>query len=126
MRYQHFEPNPIRSGAGDCVIRAICKAEGQDWGTVYMDLSVEGMALGELPNSNMVWDSYLRRQGYKRYAIPNTCPDCYTVGQFAEDFPIGKYILGTGTHAVTVQDGVIYDSYDSRDKIPLYYYFKGD
>lgn len=126
MRYQHYDPNPVRTGAGDCVVRAICKAENKDWGTIYIDLSVEGMALGELPNANMVWDSYLRRQGYKRYAIPNTCPDCFTVGQFADTYPVGTYILGTGTHAVTVRDGVLYDSYDSSNKIPLYYYFKGD
>lgn len=126
MRYQHYEPNPIRTGAGDCVIRAICKAENKDWGTIYMDLSVEGMSLGELPNANMVWDSYLRRKGYKRYAIPNTCPDCYTVEQFAADYPVGTYILGTGTHAVTVRNGILYDSYDSSGKTPLYYYRKGD
>lgn len=123
--YKYYEPNPIRSGAGDCVIRAISKAEGEDWHTTYIQLAIEGMTLGELPNANLVWDSYLRRKGYKRYNIPNTCPACYTVGQFARDYPVGTYVLGTGTHAVTVHDGDVYDNYDSTAKVPLYYYFKG-
>jgi hypothetical protein len=31
-------------------------------------------------------------------------------------YPVGTYILGTGTHAVTVRDGTVYDSYDSSGK----------
>lgn len=125
MKYEYYNPNPVAANAGDCVIRAICKAEGKEWELVYTELCVYGMVYGDLPNANEIWDRYLRDKGYKRYAIPNTCPDCMTVAQFAADNPIGTYILATGTHVVTVQDGTIYDSWDSSLKIPIYYYFKG-
>ena len=75
-----------------------------------------------MPNSDSVWGSYLRSKGFERAIIPNTCPDCYTVADFAADHPTGTYVLGTGTHAVTVQDGVIYDAFDSSNEIPIFYY----
>lgn len=124
MRYEYYQPNPVSPNEDDCVIRAICKATGKDWDTVYMELCVEGMKRGTWGNVNHVWDSYLRSNGYKRYAIPNTCPECYTVGQFAEEHNKGIYTLATGSHAVTIQDGVVYDSFDSRQRVPIYYYTK--
>lgn len=124
MRYEYYQPNPVSPNEDDCVIRAICKATNKDWDTVYMELCVEGMKRGTWGNVNHVWDSYLRNNGYKRYAIPNTCPECYTVGQFAEEHNKGIYTLATGSHAVTIQDGVVYDSFDSRQRVPIYYYTK--
>lgn len=124
MRYEYYQPNPVSPHEDDCVIRAICKATGKDWDTVYMELCTEGMKRGTWGNVNHVWDSYLLNSGYKRYAIPNTCPECYTVGQFAEEHPKGIYTLATGSHAVTIQDGVVYDSFDSRQRVPIYYYTK--
>ena len=124
VKFEYYQPNPVSPNEDDCVIRAICKATGKDWDTVYMELSAEGMKRGTWGNVNHVWDSYLRSNGYKRHTVPDTCPDCYTVSQFAVDHPQGTYILATGTHAVTVQNGNVYDVFDSRQKVPIYYYEK--
>ena len=43
---------------------------------------------------------------------------------FGRDHPQGLYVLATGTHVITVIDGDYYDSWDSGDKIPLYYFKK--
>ena len=40
------------------------------------------------------------------------------------DNPEGKYLLATGTHVVTVIDGDYYDTWDSGDEIPIYYFTK--
>lgn len=122
--YKYYNPNPRRRDAGDCVIRAICKAEDKDWETVYTELSLEGFSSGDWGNANSVWDKYLRDKGYKRHTIPNFCPDCYNVGDFAEEYTEGVYIVSTGTHLCTVVDGTLYDAYDSRDKTPIYFYSK--
>ena len=45
-----------------------------------------------------------------------------TVREFAKDHPEGKYILGTGTHAVAVIDGDYIDTWDSGDEVPIYYF----
>ena len=36
----------------------------------------------------------------------------------------GTYILALSGHVVCVQDGVIYDSWNSENEIPLYYWVK--
>lgn len=126
MAYQYYQPNPHNKAVGDCVIRALCKAFDDDWYNVYAQVTLHGYALCDMPSSNAVWGHFLKDQGYKRYVIPNTCPDCYTIGDFVEDNPIGTFILCTGTHVVTAQDGCIFDSWDSSSEIPVFYYRKDE
>lgn len=121
--WREYNPNPRgKRNAGDCVIRAICKATNQKWGAVFAELSLIGYYFGDWGNSNAVWDEYLRKKGFNRYILPNTCPYCYTVADFAKDHPNGIFILGTGKHAVTVVDGVYFDNWDSGQEMPIYFY----
>ena len=115
-------PNPNNKYTGDCVIRAICIAEDKEWDDVYLELMVKGYAMKDMIESNELWNSYLHGLGYSRYIIPDTCPDCYSVREFAQDHPQGRYILGTGTHAVAVINGDYYDTWDSGDEVPIYFY----
>lgn len=122
MAFVFYNPNPKGSFVGDCVIRALSKALGANWYETYTELAIQGYAMGDMPSSNSVWGQYLMSKGYRRYIIPNTCPDCYTVRAFCADNPRGKYILATGTHVLTVVDGDYYDSWDSGNEIPIYYF----
>lgn len=105
-------------------MRAISKATGKEWGETYLAMAVEGYLEGDMPSANAVWGAYLRRIGYKRYIAPDIFPDCYTVGRFADEHPKGTYILALSGHVVCVQDGVIYDSWNSENEIVLYYWQK--
>lgn len=78
----------------------------------------------DMPSSNAVWGEYLKRNGFTRHIIPDTCPSCYTVGAFCEDHPYGAYMLATGTHVVAVIDGNYIDTWDSGNEIPIYYWKK--
>ena len=124
--YVYYNPNPRGLWyAGDCVIRAISKTEGEDdWEKIYTGLSAYGFMIGDWANNNGVWDAYLRDNEYKRYICSNDCPFCYSIGDFAREHPTGTYIAATGKHAVAVVDGVIYDSWDSSGETPIYYYRK--
>lgn len=120
----YTNPNPINRTIGDCVIRAIAIATESTWEKSYMDLCMEGLEMADLPNSNAVWASYLKKLGFRKGIVPDTCPDCYTVADFAEDNPYGLYILCTGSHVVTIIDGNIFDAWDSSSEIPIFYFYK--
>lgn len=123
--YVIFANNPRNNfRAGDCVIRAISAATGDSWEKIYADLSTEGFYIGEWGNNNGVWDGYLRSRGFKRYICPNECSCCYSIADFAAEHPNGTYIAATGRHAVAIIDGNYYDSWDSGNEIPIYYYSK--
>lgn len=80
--------------------------------------------MADMPSSNHVWGTYLVGEGFSRRVIPDTCPDCYTVKDFANDHRWGVYVLATGDHVVAVEDGDYYDAWDSGDEIPTYYFQK--
>lgn len=118
----YYNPNPYGAKTGDCVVRAISAATKQDWDKTYTGLTFQGFVLKDMPSSNYVWAEYLKSKGFERKVIPNTCPVCYTVEDFASDHPRGVYVIGTGTHCVTVIDGNIYDSWDSRGEVATCYF----
>lgn len=119
-----FNPSPTGRRVGDCAVRAIAKALDVDWEKSYMMLVANGFGMGDMPSSDSVWGSVLRQHGFYREAIPNTCPDCYTVRDFCNDNPEGVYVLGFGGHVATVVDGNLYDSWDSSDEIPIYVWYR--
>ena len=121
-----YNSNPFKKRVGDCVIRAIAKALNQPWEDIYIDLTLQGLSMGDLLSSNSVWGAYLKNKGFVREIIPNECPDCYTIKDFCAEHPNGTYVIGTGTHCVCVVDGCLYDTWDSSEEVPIYYYKKGE
>ena len=119
-----YNPSPVGRNVGDCSVRAVAKALDTDWETAYALIAMNGYLMADMPSSNAVWGAVLRQNGFSRYAVPNTCPDCYTIGDFADDHPHGVYVVGTGNHVCTIRDGVVFDSWDSRSEIPQFYWSK--
>ena len=122
--YRHYNPKPTGARVGDCTVRAISKATGEDWARTFCGLCAEGMRLCDMPSANHVWGAYLRRRGFRRHALPDACPDCYTVADFCREHPSGVYVLAISGHVVCVQDGDYYDSWDSGAEAPAYYWQK--
>ena len=119
-----YNPNPAGAKVGDCVVRALSKALGQDWEQTYIDLCVEGCLRCDMPSANAVWGAYLRRKGFEREIIPNTCPDCYTVEDFCADYPQGVDVLALDGHVVSVVDGQYFDTWQSGREVPIYYWHR--
>lgn len=124
VTYTEYNANPRNKRVGDCVVRALSKALSQSWEETYVGICVQGYVLKDLPSANAVWGQYLRNKGFTRHTLPDNYVSNYTVADFAHDHPHGTYILAIDGHVVCVQDGVIYDSWDSSQEIPIYYWAK--
>lgn len=122
--YIEWNNNPVGRRVGDCSVRAVSKALDIDWEKAYAMIASNGFAMGDMPSSDSVWGAVLRQNGFRKQAIPNTCPDCYTFADFAKDNPRGTFVLGTGSHVATIVDGDLYDSWNSSDEIPIYVWYK--
>lgn len=126
MAFIEYNPNPTGRKVGDCAVRAVAKALGVDWEMAYVLIASNGFAMGDMPSSNSVWGAVLRQNGFYKMAIPDSCPDCYTFKDFAQDNPSGIFVLGTGSHVATVVNGDLYDAWDSSDEIPVFVWFRKD
>ena len=122
--WNFHNPNPKGKHIGDCTVRAISKALGKDWDSTFMSLAIQGFLMADMPSSNAVTTAYLKGCGFKRKTIPESCEDCYCINDFCRDHPSGTYIIGTGSHLTTVIDGELWDSWDSRNETPVYYFEK--
>lgn len=121
----YYNANPKKRRVGDCVVRAIALILGQTWEDTYIGVCKQGLHSYDMPDSNSVWADYLNRHGFVRKSLINTCPNCYTVKDFCKEYPYGKYLLATGTHVIAVIDGNYYDTWDSGDENPIYYFREG-
>ena len=83
MSFIHCNPNPKGRNTGDCVIRAIAICMDRSWDDVYADVCYQGLVDASMPSENSVWGNYLRKNGFRSSVIPNECPDCYTIADFA-------------------------------------------
>ena len=122
--YKQYNANPVNNLTGDCVIRAISLLTDTDWMTTKIRIFIESCLMYDIPSTNRVWSSYLSKQGYERYFLPNTCPYCYTVKDFCRDNPRGRFLLALDGHVVAVIDGDYYDTWDSGNEVPIYYWKK--
>lgn len=120
--FVYTNPNPAKKLVGDCVIRAISILKDQQWLKTYNDIVDKGRSMFDMPSSNAVWNAYLQDSGFVKRVIPDSCPECYRVVDFCWDHPTGEYLLATGTHVVAVLNGDYYDTWDSGDEVPIYFY----
>ena len=125
MSYVFYNPNPLKKmTSGDCTIRAISKAMGWSWDKTYVALCLQGMKMCEMPSANIVWGNFLLDNGFEEHSLMRRCKECYTIGDFCNDHPVGTFVVGTDSHAVCCYMGNHYDSFDSGSMNPTYYFEK--
>lgn len=117
--YKFYNPNPKKNRISDCAIRAVCKATGEQWEDVFTELTVLAFAASDMPHANHVWGQYLKKRGFKKKLIDE---DIFTVEDFANTHLYGRYVLATPGHAVAVVNGNYYDTWDSGEEKPEYYW----
>lgn len=125
MPFEYFNPNPVAAREEDCAVRAVSAALGISWDEAFDLIAHNAKQMGAMMHRDAAWGSVLRQHGFKRAIIPNSCPDCYTAEDFCIDNPNGTYVLGFGTHTAAVVDGgVLLDTWDSSDEVPIYVWYR--
>lgn len=126
MAFVRVNPNPNNLLTGDCVIRAISMVMDKTWDEVYLELMSYGYNFKDWGNSNWIWGVYLHNNGFKPYLITEYVNGRYTVKDFTRDCPECVGVLATGSHVVAVKYGDYFDTWDSGEEVPLYYWRKED
>ena len=110
--YKYYNANVNGNFVNDCVIRAISVAENKSWGDTYDDLSriakKNGILLDDVDFVEPLLDY--------RYDRIKTYPGD-TVQDILEDYPIGTYLVTMKGHITVIIDGVVYDTFDCRDRV---------
>ena len=118
----YANPNPQKKQVPDCVIRAICIALNKSWFEISDELYEVARHDCSVTSDDNVWGHFLYQLGFKPFLLPGECPKCITINEFTKMYPYGTYIIGTGYHAVAVINGNYYDSWDSGNEIPTFFW----
>ena len=109
-----FQPNPVHSDGADCFIRALCKYYGKTWDEIYDILSLFAKTKKLILDNQKVVLSYFEENGFNTKLIEHKnisfSKACKTYSKQYDKF----FLLGNN-HIVCCENGVIYDSWDSRD-----------
>lgn len=113
--WRYLNKNPKARDVNDCVIRSISCAENRSWGDVYDELSrlakEQGILLDDVRFVEPYLDSKYERTCYKNNGF------ALSVGDFIKQNSYGTYLLTMQGHITCVKDGVLYDTWDCRNKI---------
>lgn len=109
FRYRNVNPN--KRDINDCSIRSISVAEGMSWDEAYEELSTQARRKGLMMDSAEFIESYLDER-YDRICLKEK-----TVGEFLEENPYGTFLVTMKGHITVIKDGVLYDTFDCRDRL---------
>lgn len=108
--YKYYNANAIGNDTSDCVVRAIARAEGISWDEAYEKLSDIAQSKGLLLDDVNFVEDYLDERYYRVQHYSKT------VGEFTEEYPIGTYILTMQGHVTVIEDGTVFDTFDTRPR----------
>ena len=112
--YKFHNNNSLGLFTNDCTIRAISTATNNTWDDTYEHLSNIARIKGKMMDDKEFVREYLDER-YKRVeSIPKY------VGEVSGAFPNNIILITMLGHIVCSKYGVVYDSYDCRDKIAEY------
>ena len=109
--YRYYNNNPHNRNINDCSIRALSLLTNRSWNEVYEELSY-------LANQDsLMMDSVVFLEDYLDDRYPRECHYSKTIGEFANEYPYGKYAVRTNGHLTAVANGYIMDTFDPSDRI---------
>lgn len=117
--FEFYNPHPQQKIVEDCVKRAFTKASGKTYQEVTNELNRIKRAQGASKyNVNSVWQAYVTDVlNGKKMSFPAVKGQSRMNGaRFCLEYSVGTYILNMAGHLSCCVDGVIYDTWDCREK----------
>lgn len=112
--YKFHNNNSLGLFENDCTIRAISTATSNSWDDTYKHLSNTARLRGTMMDDTYFIRDYLNERYDRIDDIPRT------VGEVAGAFPDNILLITMRGHIVCSKYGVVYDSFDCRDRIAEY------
>ena len=112
--YKFYNANALNKYEDDCVIRAISCATDKSWDYVYDYLSDIAQYEGTLLDKKDFVRRYLDRNYQRINGLKGS------VGYVASMFPDKILLISMNGHIVCSKYGIIYDTFDCRDRIVEY------
>ena len=109
--YEFYNANSRGNFVNDCVVRAISVAECKPWDKTYDELSELAQSEGIILDDVRFVDNYLDEK-YQRVPFYSE-----TVDELCDEYPYGTFLVTMLGHITVLIDGVIYDTFDCRDRI---------
>ena len=108
--YKYYNANALNRYEDDCVIRAISCATNNSWDHVYDYLSDVAQYEGTLLDKKEFVINYLDRTYKRLNGLKGS------VGYISGMFPNNTLLITMSGHIVCSKNGVIYDTFDCRDR----------
>ena len=125
MEFIKENKNPKTDRAGDCVIRALAKAENKSWEEIFQDLVKISLKKCRLPNEKKVYEQYLKDLGYTKYKMPvKPNGKKYTVKEYFTKTNKKPIVVTTRKHMTCIIDNKLYDTWDCSNKVLSNYWIK--
>lgn len=112
--YRFHNNNALGLFENDCVIRAISTATNNSWDDTYRHLSNVARLQGTMLDDKDFIRDYLDEKYQRVYDLP------IRVGEVSAMYPDNVLLITMNGHITCSMYGVIYDSFDCRDRIAEY------
>lgn len=116
MIYRKYNNNPKGKKTSDCVIRAISHALSKDWCDVADELFLISKKLYTTQTSTQTYTKYL--ENYQTIPVKYVDENTGKNKRFkVKDITwSGTFIIVIANHLTMVKDGILYDTWDCREK----------
>lgn len=109
-QFRYLNVNPKGEKTGDCVVRAISLATGVDYFDVTQDLILSADLLG----CDALYLCCYTHLLDDIYDLPQVDCEGYTVEEFADMYPKGRFIVRMNGHLSCIIDNCVMDIWDCR------------
>ena len=123
--YVKYNPNEKQKFAGDCVIRALCKALNKTWLEVFDLLVIQARKQQRTISEKEVYEQVLFEHGFIYNKVSNKKGSKRPrVFEKAKE-SVTPIVMNVANHIVTAENGKYYDLWDSGNRCLYGYYTKG-